>query len=239
MNQSADNPSRLSPPQHEQDLASQFQETQFGDTQFKRSLSKVMSADDLLDSAPSSSKYQQKRPTQLDDTDRMKKLKSKSELTSLETPRSLLKPVCNRDPTKIPQKSPISKPAKKHICTICGAQFATMSPLVAHFLTHRNLKLNQKQPTAAAPMVYSCNVCNYQCSAASRLRQHQETHIDQPQVHCPTCKKAFRTQRLLDQHITRQHVKIECKECGQTFLKRNDMVEHYLKHFDLTLKKQP
>lgn len=164
--------------------------------------------------------------------------------------RSLLKPVYNRlvpqaiMSPKMTTKSKLTstKPVKKvHICTICGLEFATMSPLVAHFLTHRNLKLNQKQAstiTPPTPVIYSCNVCNYQCTAASRLRQHQETHIDQPQVHCPTCHKAFRTQRLLDQHITRQHVKIECKECGQTFLKRNDMVEHYLKHFDLTLKKQ-
>lgn len=169
--------------------------------------------------------------------------------------RSLLKPMCNipvtqpkvqshdsrhLNVTTVKPKTPATKPAKKHICTICGLEFATMSPLVAHFLTHRNLKLNQKQAstlTPPAPVIYSCNMCNYQCTAASRLRQHQETHIDQPQV-CSTCNKAFRTQRLLDQHITRQHVKIECKECGQTFLKRNDMVEHYLKHFDLTLKKQ-
>lgn len=164
----------------------------------------------------------------------------------IETSRTLLKPMFS-DPVSptavaakpVASKSPVAKPAKKHICTICGMEFATMSPLVAHFLTHRNLKLNQKPtPPPPPPVIYSCNVCNYQCSAASRLRQHQETHIDQPQVHCPTCNKAFRTQRLLDQHITRQHVKIECKECGQTFLKRNDMVEHYLKHFDLTLKKQ-
>jgi len=120
---------------------------------------------------------------------------------------------------------------RRHICSVCGLEFPTISPLVQHFLSHQNLKLDKKPEPA-----FACPECPYKGASMSRLKQHRETHLEVPPAICPTCQKSFRTQKLMEQHISRQHVKIECKECGQVFMKRNDMVEHYLKHFDLTLK---
>ena len=56
---------------------------------------------------------------------------------------------------------------------------------------------------------YRCTVCEKTQTHKTKMRLHLETHLTGLSYDCPTCGKNFRSRNAFNQHISREHNKVQ------------------------------
>lgn len=133
---------------------------------------------------------------------------------------------------------------KKYICDVCGKSFRLRCAYHNHSLRHRK------------DFPYKCQICPYKGKYSELLKTHMRTHTGdyrymctecparflfksnlnshmlkhkKPHLKCCACKRAFRTELLLQMHFKCHHLGIKehvCNLCGKAFGNRNAVMKH-------------
>lgn len=120
-------------------------------------------------------------------------------------------------------------------CRVCDELFPTFSIMLKHFMSHYNLK---KDATT------SQGIPNVQLKAAGPSTQTNfKRKLDADDVILPQptyeyASDSFPIKIAPASSSGRQGIKI-CKECGQSFSSQSQLVDHFLTHYNLTLKRNP
>jgi transcription elongation factor Elf1 len=120
----------------------------------------------------------------------------------------------------------------KYSCELCEASFEFQSDLLMHKLRHTakdNVqKLTETATTKQIVVIrekFSCPDCNRCYTDSIALEKHLPSHA----LKCLGCELVFKSQELLDEHIT-DH---ECFYCDQLILTSKDLEYHRILHKDL------
>lgn len=112
--------------------------------------------------------------------------------------------------------------ATKHLCDICGKQFAVISQLRNH---HLSIHSNERP--------YKCDFCDLAFTLPTYLKAHIKKHISEKEFKCEVCGKEFLRKKNLQVHAN-VHIgdrPFKCHICnkGLTTAKSRDM--HVRTHF--------
>lgn len=107
-------------------------------------------------------------------------------------------------------------------CDICGKTFAFKQGLERHEVVH------------LANQPYKCEHCNQGFSTQGKLARHLTAHAGNRPYPCRVCSKSY----LLSHHLTRhmrshkehQQTNHKCYECNETFVKRDELIQHSAAH---------
>ena len=111
---------------------------------------------------------------------------------------------------------------KPFACTLCPKAFNHKGSLEKHYMIHRD-----ERP-------HKCNLCEKAFRFSRDLRNHQVVHTGE-RVRCEFCSKTFSIAASLVKH-RRTHTGPQlfpCQVCGDTFLSRELLMKHGLKHADV------
>ncbi|XP_053621258.1 zinc finger protein OZF-like [Plodia interpunctella] len=126
----------------------------------------------------------------------------------------------NMDSTK-------STKAKEYACTKCDMKFPTASQKKSHWKRHKK--------DGEALGSYQCSYCFRKFLRKSSLSTHMNVHDSKDKVKftCITCKREFKHQAFLDNHIRSVHTRKEgyiCKHCGINLENQETLNEHEKTH---------
>ena len=133
---------------------------------------------------------------------------------------------------------------KQYKCNICDKSYSNINALNYHKANHENIKS-------------SCDLCGFQCSSDNNLLKHKQfLHGEaskQPQFSCLNCGINFSRKSHFDRHNREQHYDtnvnldfvedmdslkvVKCEECNQTFSRKENMQQHYLRNHSEAKKK--
>ncbi|XP_063544133.1 zinc finger protein 250-like isoform X14 [Cydia strobilella] len=115
-------------------------------------------------------------------------------------------------------------------CALCDTDFDTLEDFILHLVEGHNKKLytdvrNQLLPFKFDTPELCCAICSVTYGSFKLLQQHMNAHFRN--YICKICNAGFVVERLLAHHIRRHgDEKVECSECGKTFINTLKMREH-------------
>ena len=106
-----------------------------------------------------------------------------------------------KNPLLINTNSLFHSKGKKHLCTVCGEKFSTLTQASQHCLTQK--KTEKKY--------YKCADCSWQTEEKHKLNEHVlQIHKGKASTEpfsCFACKKTFQNEMALSKHVRSQHGK--------------------------------
>lgn len=100
-------------------------------------------------------------------------------------------------------------------CSICSAELATKSSLIAHEQAHSEVHN------------FECEICSFSSKTLHAMKRHMKLHGEK--IHkCELCSKAFTIKRYLNEHML-THTKEQpfvCDDCGDRFNQRYSLTAH-------------
>ena len=117
-------------------------------------------------------------------------------------------------------------------CSFCGLHFKRKSSLNAHIdAVHKRERL------------YCCCVCEYSSGHLSHFKAHAKTHENSEEIienalksipnYCPKCKKFFKYDHALTEHMALEHNHVKpysCDICDVEFKKLQNYKQHMERH---------
>lgn len=114
------------------------------------------------------------------------------------------------------------RPARKHLCTVCGIWLSSGHNLNIHD------KVVHKQERD-----FPCPHCDRSFSFAHHLRAHINRHTGYRPHTCQTCNKNFFELSNLNEHIKSVHLNVKryiCSICSKTFSRSGNLSAHMFTH---------
>lgn len=108
------------------------------------------------------------------------------------------------------------KPQKRHLCDICGKEFAVKDKLRIHYRVHTGIK------------PYTCQYCSKSFTKREYLVMHERVHTGEKPFKCEYCGKRFNQGAPLRIHI-RSHTGERpyiCQFCGVGFMSKGAVQIH-------------
>lgn len=108
-----------------------------------------------------------------------------------------------------------------HICTVCGARFASSYNLRRH---EEDTHLQQKR--------IKCDICEKTFKRKEQLSVHVLSHSGEKPHKCSKCGKGFVVKRYLKRHSCKKAMDFppKCRLCGKQFAKAKYLKQHISKH---------
>lgn len=117
------------------------------------------------------------------------------------------------------------KTKKYYKCVHCLETFRLKRLLVEH------LKIHQKKEEEET---YNCEICCIMFDNSSSKKEHiMEVHVAAQRFVCDTCGEAFVTECAMRRHVKTHNRNYSCKDCGQEFGARKDLLFHRYQHRSL------
>ncbi|XP_044731719.1 zinc finger protein 501-like [Chrysoperla carnea] len=113
------------------------------------------------------------------------------------------------------------KPARNHLCNICGHAMRTLKELRTHLLIH----------TGERP--YACDQCDKTYHRDDRLKDHiSRIHLNKRKYQCTFCSHAFFTKRMFVHHVRRHtgEKPHKCEVCDKRFIQKVALKIHLKTH---------
>lgn len=122
---------------------------------------------------------------------------------------------------------------KPFVCTICLKTFKTQKLGLRHYGAVHDPK--------DRGVVYSCPDCPEKFLRLRDLKNHSFSHFSGPIFQCESCKKVFKTARLLRIHVKSIHENAEtlfsCGQCESVMKTRSGLVKHVKsRHSDINVE---
>lgn len=125
---------------------------------------------------------------------------------------------------KVNQETP---PKALFACPVCKKTLTTRPACVQHI---RRVHKGEKKLTC------DTKGCSFQCAYKNDLERHKQLHVEERNVVCEYCGKAFTSISILKDHILYIHNKerqFVCEECGKSFKRNSLLNRHKLSHQQL------
>ncbi|XP_030765090.1 RE1-silencing transcription factor-like isoform X2 [Sitophilus oryzae] len=100
-------------------------------------------------------------------------------------------------------------------CAHCNNKYRTKHGLQRH-LKHDHVGSREKESNESQEKVYRCTSCNHQTRHMASLRQHKKIHLapeKQQMLVCAQCDEEFMSNRILQNHIKRDHIDSRNADC--------------------------
>ncbi|XP_044731687.1 zinc finger protein 569-like [Chrysoperla carnea] len=113
------------------------------------------------------------------------------------------------------------KPARNHLCNICGYAGRTLAKLRTHLITH-----STERP-------FPCDRCDKTYRSAESLRHHvSHVHLNHRKFQCTFCPQAFHVRKVLMNHVRRHtgEKPHKCQVCGKAFIQKIALTIHTKTH---------
>lgn len=113
---------------------------------------------------------------------------------------------------------------RQHCCEFCGKLIRSSSEMLRHIRTHR---------PDADRLVRKCHQCLRLFADESSFEVHRRLH-EEP-LHCTICQRPFVERVKLQQHVMKNHVRMEllsCIPCKESFLSEAELETHMNRHLD-------
>ena len=126
--------------------------------------------------------------------------------------------------SKINQQAPVSV---SYTCHVCKKILTSRQACVQHV---RRVHRGDKK------FVCDTQGCSFQCAYKNDLDRHKQLHVEERNVVCEYCAKAFTSISILKDHILYVHNKerqFVCEECGKSFKRNSLLNRHKLSHQQL------
>ncbi|XP_065226121.1 zinc finger protein 197-like isoform X13 [Planococcus citri] len=110
--------------------------------------------------------------------------------------------------------------AKPLQCQVCDKQFGHKSTLIAHGLTHSEIKR------------YKCSTCDAQFKHNCSRLEHERVHMEGARFECAVCRKKFSYEHHLIRH-QRLHSGVKpfsCQTCSKCFTQKEHLTRHQGTH---------
>lgn len=140
-------------------------------------------------------------------------------------------------------------------CRVCDQSFPTFSLMFEHFMSHYNLKKDGTQPGISnvqlkpGPSLLAPPPSNFKRKLEHDTTSDMQSNNDNDVILIENSSDMTIKQSKYEfpdypikiapaSSSGRQGIKI-CKECGQSFSSQSQLVDHFLTHYNLTLKRNP
>nr|CAH7716507.1 unnamed protein product [Callosobruchus chinensis] len=130
------------------------------------------------------------------------------------------------------------QPSKTYSCLQCSVVFKKKTALDEHCI-----KKHTDSITSVSSKIHECTYCNYKTTKKTNMTRHMVTHPSavpgEQQSICEHCNAAFKSKRLLDAHIVKQHPKFiasvtskihKCSYCTYKTIHNGHFDAHLLIH---------
>ncbi|KOC67309.1 Zinc finger protein 557 [Habropoda laboriosa] len=140
------------------------------------------------------------------------------------------------------------EPVKLHACNLCDFKARTKPYLKIHYIRKHtedyNYKCEQCGKMFKVQSDYTthvkdhdsescvCDICgsSYPSKSSLYFHKHYKHKTKVKKFQCLTCKKKFKTQKNLDNHMELHKIKYVCEQCGMEFKTKYGLTKHLRTH---------
>ncbi|KAI8127619.1 Zinc finger protein 26 [Lucilia cuprina] len=110
------------------------------------------------------------------------------------------------------------------VCNIGDCQ--EFYPIWTSLYYHKKRPHKSKEVKDDKPLEFKCQFCQQLCTSKMSLAVHVARSHNNSNISCSHCKRTYKTQKLLQEHIDKFHTAIKCEVCFKNFKNRRNLESH-------------